>query len=132
MVSDALEAMLRNYLQHHWKPNDAGFLFANPSGTLPRRRDNVVKNGLKPVLRKLGIPAQHTGLHAFRHGLATELVESNVPLPIVQKQLRHADVTTTLRTYAHVVPDTHRDVMERLGRRSISTNVPISTANFVN
>jgi hypothetical protein len=60
-MPSALEAMLRNYLQHHWKPNVAGFLFSNPSSTLPRRRDNVVKNGLKPVLRKLGIPAQHTG-----------------------------------------------------------------------
>ena len=119
--------------QRHWKQNAAGYLFPNPSGTHPRRRDNVVKNGLKPLLRRLGIPcAARVGLHAFRHGLATELVESNVPLPIVQKQLRHADVTTTLRIYSHVVADTHRDVMERLGRRSISTNVPISTANFAN
>ena len=107
-MPSALETMLRNYLQHHWKQNAAGYLFPNPSGTHPRRRDNVVKNGLKPLLRRLGIPcAARVGLHAFRHGLATELVESNVPLPIVQKQLRHADVTTTLRTYAHVVVTGH-------------------------
>jgi integrase len=84
------------------------------------------------VLRKLGIPTQSTGLHAFRHGLATELVESNVPLPVVQSQLRHADVTTTLRVYSHVISDTHRIAMARLGQRSISTNVPISTGTFVN
>ena len=111
-MPSALETMLRNYLQHHWKQNAAGYLFPNPNGTRPRRRDNVVKNGLKPLLRRLGIPsAARVGLHAFRHGLATELVECNVPLPIVQKQLRHADVTTTLRIYSHVVADTHRDVM---------------------
>jgi len=111
-MPSALETMLRNYLQHHWKQNAAGYLFPNPNGTRPRRRDNVVKNGLKPLLRRLGIPsAARVGLHAFRHGLATELVECNVPSPIVQKQLRHADMTTTLRIYSHVVADTHRDVM---------------------
>src|SRR2546430_10638109 len=32
------------------------------------------------------------GLHAFRHGLATELVDSCVPFSVLQQQLRHADV----------------------------------------
>src|ERR1700741_412517 len=52
----------------------------------------VVRVGLKPVLRKLGISSTDTGLHAFRHGLATELAEASVPLTVLQNQLRHADV----------------------------------------
>jgi integrase len=125
-MPSALEAVLRN-LQTHWKSNAPGLLFPNCKGTKPLNRDNLVKYVLKPILKKLGIPSQDTGLHAFRHGLATELANSSVPLPILQRQMRHADVRTTLRIYSHLVSETHVDVMERLAQRSIGTNVPIST-----
>jgi integrase len=124
-MPSALEAMLRGYLEHHWKPNPSTFLFPNAKGTHPRWRDNVVKYGLKPVLKKLGIPTKDTGLHAFRHGLATELAEQAVPLTVLQTQMRHADIKTTLRIYAHAIPQTQRDVMERLKGLSIGTSVPI-------
>jgi integrase len=64
--------------------------------------------------RKLGIPAIG-GLHAFRHGLATELAEAAVQLTVLQHQLRHADVKTTLKVYAHVIPQSQRDAMEHVG-----------------
>src|SRR4029077_8321804 len=81
-MPSALEAVLRNYIRN-WTPNPKGILFATRNGLRPRSRDNVVKCGLKPVLRKLGIPTANTGLHAFRHGLATELAEASVPLTIL-------------------------------------------------
>jgi integrase len=65
----------------------------------------VVKYGLKPVLRKLGIPDRFVGLHSFRYGLATELADQAMPLPVLQKQMRHADVRTTLRVYARAIPE---------------------------
>jgi integrase len=111
----ALEGKLREYIQGHWKPNPAQILFPNRKGTRPRSRDNVVKVGLKPVLKELGIPSQNTGLHAFRHGLATELAEAAVPLIVLQNHLRHADVKTTLKVYSHVIPQTQRDAMEQIG-----------------
>ena len=121
-MPSALEATLRNYL-HHWTPNARGILFATRNGERPRSRDNVVRVGLKPVLRKLGIRAENTGLHAFRHGLATELADAAVPVPVLQQQMRHADVKTTLRIYSHVIPQTQRDAMENVGQslRSIDT-----------
>jgi len=30
--------------------------------------------------------------HAFRHGLATELADHSAPLPVLQQQMRHADI----------------------------------------
>jgi integrase len=114
-MPSALEAALRNYLLH-WKPNVRGILFATRNGSRPRSRDNVVRVGLKPVLRKLGIRAENTGLHAFRHGLATELADASVPVPVLQQQMRHADVKTTLRIYSHVIPQTQRDAMEKVGQ----------------
>jgi integrase len=121
-----LEAMLRDYLMQ-WKPNPAGILFPTKDGNRSRSRDNVVRVGLKPVLRRLGIPTEDTGLHAFRHGLATELAEQSVPLTVLQSQLRHADVKTTLKVYSHVIPQTQRDAMERVAARSIRTTVPFGT-----
>jgi len=129
-MPSALEAMLRKYLENHWKPNPSGLLFPNAKGTHPRWRDNVVKYGLKPVLKQLGIHAKDTGLHAFRHGLATELAEQAVPLTVLQQQMRHADIKTTLRIYAHAIPQTQRDVMERLKGLSIGTSVPIAAVSI--
>jgi integrase len=73
------------------------------------------------VQRKFGIPTKDAGLHAFRHGLATELADKNTPIPVLQKQMRHADVRTTLSVYAHVIPQSQREAMEAV---SIGT-VPV-------
>jgi integrase len=125
-MPEALEASLRNHLESHWKPNSLGLVFPNHEGTKPRKRESVVQYGLKPVLRKLGIPESNTGLHAFRHGLATELAEASVPLTVLQQQLRHADVKTTLRVYAHAIPETQRAAKEMI---SIGTEAPIGTVS---
>ena len=105
------------------EPNERGLLFPNRACTRPRKRESVVQYALKPLLRSLGIDDKG-GLHAFRHGLATELAEASVPIPVLQTQMRHADVKTTLRIYAHVIPQSQRDAMERA---AIGTNVPIGT-----
>jgi integrase len=124
-MPSALETVLRNYLRD-WKPNPAGILFPAPRKKgFARSRDNVVKVGLKPVLRKLGIPTANTGLHAFRHRLATELAEASVPLTVLQSQLRHADVKTTLKVYTHAIPQSQRDAMEQVGGQSLRSNVTL-------
>jgi len=115
-MPSALEEMLNNYLEHHGKANPRNYLFPAPrKPDAPRSRDNVVRVGLKPVLRKLGISATNTGLHAFRHTLATNLVGRSVPLTVLRQQMRHKDERTTLRIYAHVIPAQHREVMEQVG-----------------
>lgn len=129
-MPSALEARLRDYLENHWKPNPTGLLFPNRACTRPRKRESVVQYALKPLLMKLGIPEHRAGLHAFRHGLATELAEASVPFTVLQQQLRHADVRTTLKVYAHAIPQSQREAMERVGL-SIGTPIPISTANAV-
>jgi hypothetical protein len=49
-----------------------GLLFLNRRGR-PLKRSYVVKFGLKPILKKLGMKTERVGLHAFRHGLGTAL-----------------------------------------------------------
>ncbi len=57
---------------------------------------------------------------------ANELIEF-MRESVLQRQMPHADVCTTLRIYSHLVSETHRECMERIGERSIGTNVPIGT-----
>jgi integrase len=115
-MPSTLAALLQNYLLKQWRPNPSGILFPVKSGTRPRSRDNVVRVGLHPVLKALGIPTKDVGLHAFRHGLATALVEASAPISVLQSQMRHADVATTLRIYTHAIQQTQRDVMEEIGQ----------------
>jgi integrase len=131
-MNTALESKLRDYIQNHWKPNTRQILFPNVQGDRPRSRESVVVFGLKPVLKKLGIPNHNVGLHAFRHGLATELVEAAAPLTVLQHQLRHADIKTTLKLYSHVIPQSQRDAMEQVGGfQSQSLLEPESLLKFV-
>jgi integrase len=130
-MPSALEEVLRNYIQRIWKPNTSGILFPSKKDGGPHTRKNVVVNELKPVLRKLGIPSENTGLPAFRHGLAIELVENSVPVTVLQSQLRHADVRTSLKVYAHLIPQSQRDAMENIGGvqslRSTNTLLELAT-----
>jgi integrase len=116
-----LESMLQNYLASHWRPNPGRILFPAKSGKKARSRRNVVVYGLHPILRKLGIPTLNAGLHAFRHGLATALVEASAPISVLQTQMRHSDVSTTLRLYTHAIQQSHRAAMEGIGLQSALT-----------
>ena len=121
-MASVLASVLQNYLETAWRENPKRLLFPNRKRTHPMWRDNVVKYGLKPLLRKLGIPTKYAGLHAFRHGLATELADKNTPIPVLQKQMRHADVRTTLTIYAHVIPQSQRDAVEVASIGTIPVN----------
>jgi hypothetical protein len=66
--------------------------------------------GLKPVLRNLG-SSTDAGLHAFQHGLATEIAEASAPIPTLQQKMRPARVKPTLKVFAHAIPQTQRDAM---------------------
>jgi integrase len=50
------------------------------------------------------VPAAWTP-HWMRHSHATALLLSGVPVHVVSRRLGHADVQTTLNTYAHVSED---------------------------
>jgi integrase len=66
-MSSALEQILRAHILR-LKPSPTGYLFPTRDGSRPRSRENAVRNGLKPALKKLRLPYHDVGLHAFRHG----------------------------------------------------------------
>lgn len=52
---------------------------------------------------------EHIRLHDLRHTNATALLASGASSKVVQKHLGHADIRTTLNTYAHVLPSMHQE-----------------------
>ena len=112
-MTDETANMLRAYLENHWKDNPQSLLFPNRRGR-PWKRAHVVKFGLWPILRRLGLPTHKAGFHAFRHGLGTALADNGASPAIVQRTLRHADIKTTLRFYVHADAEAQRQALQSL------------------
>jgi integrase len=68
----ALELRLKGFLQDHHRENPSGYVFANRNGN-SYSVGKVTEYGLWPVQDAMGI--DRTGLHAFRHAAASELLE---------------------------------------------------------
>lgn len=90
-----------------------GYVFTfDPSGETPMRPDSLgqafarlcVKEGVSGVT-----------LHTLRHFSASVLVASGRDVRTIAGRLGHADATTTLRVYAHMVEGRDRDAAEFIG-----------------
>jgi len=64
--------------------------------------ENLVKRSFKPLLERAGLPSIR--FHDLRHTCAT-LLPKGVNPKIVQEMLGHANISVTLDTYSHVLPD---------------------------
>jgi integrase len=82
--------------------NSLDLVFPNRLGgiTIP---DNVTKRYFKEVLRTLGL-SEEVCFHDLRHKAATLLLSRGVHPKVVSEMLGHADISITLRVYAHVTP----------------------------
>ena len=108
----ALANRLKTFLaSKHFRQNDLGLLFANRRKR-PFSANKLREKKLRPLLTSLGIPL--AGFHAFRHGVATTLIDRGASITTVGAQLRHSDPRITLELYAHVVPQSQRDAVEGL------------------
>ena len=110
-----LESRLKSYLaSRHCRQNSLGLLFVNRRGR-PYSANKLREKKLRPLLAELGIPL--AGFHAFRHAVASEMIDSGAPITVVQAHLRHSDPRITLGLYGHVIPQSQRDAVEKLGAR---------------
>jgi integrase len=122
-----LASRLKEYIgSRHHRKNDLGLLFANRRGR-PYSANKLQEQKLRPLLTDLGIP--RAGFHAFRHAVASELIDSGAPITVVQAQMRHGDPRITLGLYGHVVPQSQRDAVSSLAARlggQLLTEAPIA------
>lgn len=77
--------------------------------------DNLAKRSFKRHLLEAGLP--EIRFHDLRHTAATLLLSQGVHPKVVSETLGHADISITLRVYAHVTPNMQQaaaDAMDRL------------------
>jgi integrase len=96
-LPQALASVLADY-KTRWKHNAEGFLFTTRNGR-PPSSNKVVEYQLWPILDALNIP--RCGLHAFRHSVASFIVDAGYAPEVAQQQLRHSNSRTTLG-YVHL------------------------------
>jgi integrase len=70
----------------------------------PINRHNFFRRSFKPLLEEAGLP-RTVRFHDLRHTCATLLLSKNVNPKIVQELLGHANISQTMDTYSHLLPD---------------------------
>ena len=114
LVVDALKQHRTSQLEARLKAGatwqEQGLVFPNMYGRYFSRTKLYIL--FNKVLKEAGLP--HMRFHDLRHSTATLLLSMGVPAKVVQEILRHSTISTTLNTYAQVLPEMHRDAMDKM------------------
>ncbi|MDP9460767.1 MAG: site-specific integrase [Actinomycetota bacterium] len=90
---------------------DGGYVFSQPNGRpIDARRDWL---DWKALLKVAGV--RDARLHDARHTAATLLLQQGVPARVAMQVLGHSQISLTLGTYSHVVPELAQDAADRMG-----------------
>lgn len=91
---------------------DGPLVFTSPTGA-PKHEDGIVKDYFKPLLKKAGLP-NTVRLYDLRHTHATLLLIAGVHPKVVAERLGHSNITITLNTYSHVLPNMQQAASDKL------------------
>ena len=92
-----------------WRACD--LVFPTRVGT-PISRHNLVTRSFKPLLVRAGLP--DIRFHDLRHTCATLMLVVGTNPKVVQEMLGHANVSITLNTYSHLLPNMQGEAVGRL------------------
>lgn len=82
--------------------SDLDLIFANPDGS-PLKPDSVSAT-VSALFKRMKIPKPQGGaLHLLRHTLASQMLDSGVPLSVVSQRLGHSSVRVTADIYSHAI-----------------------------
>jgi Phage integrase family len=113
-------AALKDYIER-WRRKlrpTCDYIFLNREGVQVSRRH--LQREIKDFAARVGID-ERTYPHLLRHSFATAMVRNGCPLPVVQKLLGHASISTTA-IYTHVSP-----VHLRASYMAVSPSGPLHT-----
>ena len=91
--------------------SEAGHVFVNGGG---RPMANNLPRKLAAALKRAGLDRKAVSLHGLRHTFATGLLLNGANIVTVSKLLGHVNVTQTLNTYAHCMPQNLQEAMTLL------------------
>lgn len=108
-IAPSVEAYLKSVRQKqlYWKEvygsayHDDGYICTRDDGTVIK--PNLVTGRFKKIIEKCGLPAIR--LHDLRHSAATNLLAQGFSIKDVSEFLGHADISTTLNIYGHVLQE---------------------------
>lgn len=81
---------------------DLDLIFCNPDGTPPK--PDSISASVSALFKRLKIQKpKGVSLHLLRHTLASQMLDSGVPLPVVSKRLGRSSVRTTADIYSHAI-----------------------------
>ena len=91
-----------------WIEND--LIFPTIIGT-PNEGSNLIRN-FKSLLRALNLPIIR--FHDLRHTAATLMLQQGIHPKVVQERLGHSQISLTLDTYSHVLPNMQEEAAEKI------------------
>jgi integrase len=82
--------------------NDLDLIFSNPDGS--PLKPNSISATVSALFKRLKIPKPKGGaLHLLRHTLASQMLDSGVPLSVVSQRLGHSSMRVTADIYSHAI-----------------------------
>jgi len=118
-----------------WK--STGYVFTTRVGTPVDARDllrgyyRITRPKAKPGKEPVKLPFPPIRFHDLRHSTATILLAQGVSPKYISDLLGHSQVSFTMQTYAHVLPEVQKAVAtkmdEILGPIPVATNLATKT-----
>ena len=105
-VKDAYDEACRSNPWFH----DSGYVLFKEDGN-PYRPDCITQLWNR-FLKRTTLP--YIRLHDLRHSNATLMIAKGVSAKVVQHRLGHADISTTLQRYVHVLPTMDEDAADTI------------------
>lgn len=101
MVLAAVMAMIQAFTTNTGAPVDKEYLKNSMDGIVKRIND-------------AGISFEHITMHTFRHSFATRCIEKKMSPQTLKTILGHSKLSMTMDLYAHVLPDTKAEEMQKI------------------
>lgn len=70
-------------------------------------------------------------LHDLRHSNATAMIAAGINAKVVQHRLGHANVSITLNTYTHVLPEMDQEAANKLNHSLFSSAQPMPSQKYI-
>jgi integrase len=109
----AMPTFVRNALIDHLSNRaiESEFVFCTSKGT-PFTPRNIIRH-FKRVLKKAGLP-EETRIHDLRHTFVSFLLAKKQPPKDVQVIVGHADFSTTMSVYAHMMEGAQQEAAKKM------------------
>ena len=101
---------------------DLGYVLFKENGE-PFHPDSLTQKWER-FIAKYHLP--HIRLHDLRHSNATAMIAAGINAKVVQHRLGHANVSITLNTYTHVLPEMDQEAADKLNQALFSSAQPIN------